>query len=397
MYQPDPPGGQPAEPRRPPAPVLTAVKLMYAGAAVSAVYLIILLAMIIGDTKAVHASWNGHRLATSPTITLGIVPGLVVIALWLWMARANRQRRNWARILSTVLSGLATLQLIKLISDLHRPTAHAGSGEAVLSYGVTTLFAAAWLAGAAAVWLLWRPASSAFFKPPDFPQAGHRAQPSSRIRNIRRIDGTGGQSPGGYPICWPGFARGGRAATSCRAPQKRPGHFENLIRAVLKPDAVDPRCTGHRVPVQCVVPGPAVRPRQVSRGEWRSPPFPRGGVLLQARHAVIADEPLVAHGRLLHDPPRADVLRHGNRHDGGRADRPEAVGNHSDRRLGGVSLVPSGPGVVAGEVDFRPCSLIDWPQAALPGERLRRLVFDGPHRMAKLALHHLALPDDALG
>ena len=185
MHQPYPSSGQPVEPLRPraPAPVLTAVKLMYAGAAVSAVYLIILLAIVIGDTKAVHASWNGHRLATAPAITLGIVPGLVVIALWLWMARANGQGRNWARILSTVLFGLATLQLIKLISDLYQPVSHAGFGATVLNYGVTALFAAVWLVGAAAVWLLWRPASSAFFKPQGFTQAGHSAQPSSRIRS----------------------------------------------------------------------------------------------------------------------------------------------------------------------------------------------------------------------
>ena len=185
MYQPYLSSGQLAEPLRPPAPtpVRTAVKLMYAGAAVSAVYLIILLAIVIGDIKAVHASWNGHRLATAPSITLGIVSGLVVIALWLWMARANRQGRNWARILSTVLFGLATLQLIKLISDLQQPVSHAGFGATVLNYGVTALFAAAWLAGAAAVWLLWRPVSSAFFKPQGFTQAGHSAQPSSRIRS----------------------------------------------------------------------------------------------------------------------------------------------------------------------------------------------------------------------
>jgi len=43
MYQPHSSSGQPAEPLRPPAPapVRTAVKLMYAGAAVSAVQLII--------------------------------------------------------------------------------------------------------------------------------------------------------------------------------------------------------------------------------------------------------------------------------------------------------------------------------------------------------------------
>jgi hypothetical protein len=77
-----------------------------------------------------------------------IVFGLVVPALWLWMAQANGQGRNWARILSTVLLSLATLQLTG-------------------NYGVVQVFCAAltWLIGIAAVWLLWRPASSAFFKP----------------------------------------------------------------------------------------------------------------------------------------------------------------------------------------------------------------------------------------
>ncbi len=61
---------KPVEPLRAaaPAPVLNAVKLMYAAAAVS-------------------------------------IASLVVIALWLWMARENGQGRNWARILATVLFG----------------------------------------------------------------------------------------------------------------------------------------------------------------------------------------------------------------------------------------------------------------------------------------------------
>jgi hypothetical protein len=42
---------------------------------------------------------------------------------------------------------------------------HAGFGATVLYYGAAALFVAAWLAGAAAVLLLWRPASSRFFKP----------------------------------------------------------------------------------------------------------------------------------------------------------------------------------------------------------------------------------------
>ena len=84
------------------------------------------------------------------------------------MARANGQGRNWARIVSTVLFGLATLQLRGAFTQ---PVSHAGFGATVLYYGATVLFLAAWLAGAAAVWLLWRPASSAFFKPQGFTQA----------------------------------------------------------------------------------------------------------------------------------------------------------------------------------------------------------------------------------
>jgi hypothetical protein len=97
-----------------------------------------------------------------------IVFALVVIALWLWMARADGQGRNWARILSTVLFGLAALQLR---GDFTPPVSHSGFGATVLYYGGTVLFLAAWLAGAAAVWLLWRPASSAFFKSQGFTQA----------------------------------------------------------------------------------------------------------------------------------------------------------------------------------------------------------------------------------
>ncbi len=173
MHQPYPSSGQSAEPMRPPAPapVLTAVKVMYAGAAVSAVELIIGLTLIIVDiTAAARGQFLGQSLAAQKplVIMLWIVFSLVMIGLWLWMARANGQGRNWARILSTVLFGLATLQLR---GDFTQPASHAGFGVTVLYYGGTALFVAVWLAGAAAVWLLWRPASSAFFKPQGFTHA----------------------------------------------------------------------------------------------------------------------------------------------------------------------------------------------------------------------------------
>jgi hypothetical protein len=175
MYQPYPSNGQPAGPLRPPAPapVRSAVKLMYAGAAVSTVELIIGLALIGVDIKAAaRGRFLGHSL-TAPQmrpliIALWIVFSLVMIALWLSMARANGHGRTWARMLSTALFGLATLQLR---GDFTHPVSQTGSAATVLYYAGAALFVAAWLVGAAAVWLLWRPASRAFFKPRGFTQA----------------------------------------------------------------------------------------------------------------------------------------------------------------------------------------------------------------------------------
>lgn len=159
MYQPYPSSGKPVEPQRPPAPasVLNAVKLMYAGAAISTVSLIIALADI-GGTKAEIRKARPNLTATQVNqlntfiISLAIVSGVLGIALWLWMAWANNHGKNWARIMSTVLFGLATLDLVGVFSEPRTILA--------LVFPVLT-----WLVGLGAVWLLWRPDSSAFFKP----------------------------------------------------------------------------------------------------------------------------------------------------------------------------------------------------------------------------------------
>src|SRR5437870_4395794 len=160
MYQPYPSGGKPVEPERPPAPtpVQTAVKLMYAGAAVSTVSLAISLADISGTKAAIRKA----KPTLTPTqvnqlntfiITLAIVSGLIGIALWLWMAKMNGQGKNWARVLSTVLFGLATIDLFGVFSQ---PTTTIS-----LVFPVLT-----WIIGAGVVFLLWRRESSSFFKPP---------------------------------------------------------------------------------------------------------------------------------------------------------------------------------------------------------------------------------------
>src|ERR1700680_3841242 len=97
MYQPYPSGGQVPEPQRPepPAPVLTAVKLMYAGAAVSAISLIATL-LTIGSLKtAIHnrsPNLTQTQLHTAEVagVAFAVVIGLLGIGLWIWMASANK-------------------------------------------------------------------------------------------------------------------------------------------------------------------------------------------------------------------------------------------------------------------------------------------------------------------
>jgi hypothetical protein len=161
MYQKYPSGGsQQMESVRPdaPAPVLNAVKLMYAGAAVSLVSLVISLTDVSG-TKAAIKKARPDLTATQISqlngfiIGLAIVSGLVGVGLWLWMSWANKGGKNWARIFSSVLFGLATLDLFGVFSQ---PKTALG-----LIFPLLT-----WLIGLGAIVLLWRPDSSRFFKPP---------------------------------------------------------------------------------------------------------------------------------------------------------------------------------------------------------------------------------------
>ena len=159
MVQRYPSSGKPVELERPPAPpsVLNAVKLMYVGAAVSTVSLVITLADIGGLKTAIKKAkptWTATQVNQYDRliVSLAIVSGLIGVALWLWMSWANKNGKSWARIVSTVLFCLATLDLVGVFGQ--------PSTAIALIFPVLT-----WLVGLGAVFLLWRPDASAFFKP----------------------------------------------------------------------------------------------------------------------------------------------------------------------------------------------------------------------------------------
>ncbi len=139
----------------PPRPVVIATRLMYAGAALTAIGLVLSAIAIATDEKSLRASHPNATLAQVHAtqnflITVAVVSGLLEIGAWVFMARANRSGLRWARYVATVFLALGTWNLISHI---------IGSGTATnLAYTSLT-----WLAGAGAVFFLWQRESNAYF------------------------------------------------------------------------------------------------------------------------------------------------------------------------------------------------------------------------------------------
>jgi hypothetical protein len=159
MYQPYPTGGEGPVPQPDaPAPqqVQTAVKLMYAGAALSAIEIILGLVTIGSLRSAIHSAYPNYtdsQIHTAEVVGIAsaIVIGAIAVGLWLWMAWANGRGRSWARIVATVLFALNTIDLLTLIARPHTVS--------------SLLFAVlVWLAGLGAIYFLWQRDSSAYFQ-----------------------------------------------------------------------------------------------------------------------------------------------------------------------------------------------------------------------------------------
>jgi serine/threonine protein kinase len=135
-----------------PASMVTAVRLMYAGAAYALVWAIGVIAVyasIVKNHPLITASGD-HRLAGAVTLTVFL--SVVDIALWLGIARACRRGKRGARVTGTVLFALHTLGVLIVVAS-----AQAGLGPAK----VLTLIG--WLIGCGAVVFLWQRPSSVFF------------------------------------------------------------------------------------------------------------------------------------------------------------------------------------------------------------------------------------------
>ena len=136
-----------------PASVLNAVRLMYAGAAYTGIYaigVIVVAGTIIKNHPALTSS--GHNALAGVAI-LTVLASAIEVGVWLGIAQACRNGRNWARVTGTVLFGIHTLGVLVVLAN-SRP-----------GIGLTKLLTlVGWLIACGAVVLLWRRESSAFFR-----------------------------------------------------------------------------------------------------------------------------------------------------------------------------------------------------------------------------------------
>jgi hypothetical protein len=135
-----------------PESVRNAVRLMYAGAAYTAVYaigVIVVAGAIIKKTTT--ATGSGHTTVAGVAV-LTVLLSLVEIGVWVGLAQACRNGKNWARVTGTVLFGLQTIGFLGVLAN-----SHPGIGLTKVLTGI------GWLIGLGAVVFLWQRPSGAFF------------------------------------------------------------------------------------------------------------------------------------------------------------------------------------------------------------------------------------------
>jgi hypothetical protein len=165
MYQPYPGAAEMPAAQRPPAPspVRRSVVVMYAGAAVSLIRVIVDLAtkasLKADIEKAPHPgvalTASQVNAAVTVSIAAAVVLGLISLALWIVLARASAGGRKWAQVTGSVLFGLDTLAL------LVGPPGLGVTGDQPALAKLCT--AVVWLTGLGAVVLLWQRSSRSFF------------------------------------------------------------------------------------------------------------------------------------------------------------------------------------------------------------------------------------------
>lgn len=151
-----PPPYQPTTPMEQPSTIRTAVRLMWVGAAISAIGIIVAFTQtdeLREQIREADSSLTADEVDTAVAVGLtfiGVI-GVISVGLWLWMAATNGQGKAWARTVATVFGGLNVLF-----------TAFGFFGDQLTPLNVVFSIIGIALAVAILV-LLYRPESNAYY------------------------------------------------------------------------------------------------------------------------------------------------------------------------------------------------------------------------------------------
>src|SRR5260370_10845803 len=143
------------------AAVGRAAKLMLGGAAGTlawGIFWVIVALVFKSDTanyyvKTQHLTPAKANSQVNGGLLVTIVEVILFVALWLWMARTNRDRQSWARIASTVFFLIWSYETYQAITGL----------STYIALGNLIIMLLVWGAGLGALYYLWRPESKAYF------------------------------------------------------------------------------------------------------------------------------------------------------------------------------------------------------------------------------------------
>lgn len=122
---------------------------MYAGAGI-AVVLGVAIALTAHSSRTLHIADPTAGTYKAGYVLGGAIAGLIAAGVWLWMARANKRGRSWARIVSTAFFGILTLYT----------TAGVFAWPAAPKVAVIV----EWTAGLTAIVFLWQGQSSLYYR-----------------------------------------------------------------------------------------------------------------------------------------------------------------------------------------------------------------------------------------
>ena len=144
-----------------PRPVRRAVRLMLAGGATTLVVGLFLIIATIID-KNVLTDSSGKKLSNGE-FTTGVigtaVTYIILIVIWVLMARFNRSGAVWARILASVFAAISTYDTYSLVNSLTGGTSITVVG---IVYVVGSILI--WIVGVLAIAMLWRRESNDYFR-----------------------------------------------------------------------------------------------------------------------------------------------------------------------------------------------------------------------------------------